>query len=111
MALAAPCGSLQLNGFLCMCQIFRSDVTNSLEFQKKLPLNMTSSLKSVSIRDKPMDSEASFDFNVSFVFNLVTPKRQEPKSPQNDDFVENINVGNLAGTLWYLHNEACDPSG
>ena len=25
---------------------------------------------------------------------------------EDDDYVENINVGDLAGTLWYLHNEA-----
>ena len=28
--------------------------------------------------------------------------------PQGDKYLDNINVGNLAGTLWYIHNEARD---
>ncbi|CAJ1441563.1 unnamed protein product [Effrenium voratum] len=57
------------------------------------------------------------DKNSSFLPYEPTKALEEPSdaplytfyvyraASENDDFVENINVGNLAGTLWYLHNE------
>ncbi|CAE7947059.1 Carbohydrate-binding domain-containing protein C2E1P3.05c [Symbiodinium microadriaticum] len=60
---------------------------------------------------------APVDRNSSFMPYKPTEKLEEPsKAPlftfyvyraarEDDDYVENINVGDLAGTLWYLHNE------
>ena len=30
----------------------------------------------------------------------------QPPTSQGEGYLDNINVGNLPGTLWYLHNEA-----
>ena len=39
-------------------------------------------------------------FQMGGRFNHPTVQRQ------GEDYLDNINVGNLPGTLWYLHNEA-----
>lgn len=38
------------------------------------------------------------------------PSAHRLRVTQGDQYLDNINVGNLAGTLWYIHNEARDES-
>jgi len=44
-----------------------------------------------------------------YVWNRL-PSAHRLRVTQGDQYLDNINVGNLAGTLWYIHNEARDES-